>query len=84
MTTNAKMRVYAFTKKVPAPRGYVGMDEVHIQQLQVQTPLGWVTVDEEEVPAHVKISLGAYGDTGGWVSKFAKIGSFGRDGVITL
>lgn len=80
----SKMRVHAFTKRVPAPRGYVGTDEIHIQQLQVETPCGWVTVDEEEVPSHVKISMGAYGDTGGWVSKFAKIGSFGRDGHIIL
>lgn len=80
----SKLRVHAFTKRVPAPRGYVGTDEVHIQQLQVRTPAGWVTVDEEEVPGHVKISMGAYGDTGGWVSKFAAYGTFGRDGLITL
>ena len=79
------LRVHAFTKTVPAPRGYVGTEQIHIQQLQTQVPgLGgrWITLDEEEVPSHVKISLGCFGDTGGWVSKFAKFGTFGRDGII--
>jgi hypothetical protein len=76
------IRVHAFTKTVPAPRGYVGTDVTHFQQLQVQTPFGWVVVDQEEVPDHVKISLGCYGDTGGWVSKFASLGEFGADGII--
>lgn len=78
----SRLRVYSFTKRVPAPQGYVGTDEVHIQQLQARTPIGWMTLDEEEVPAHVKISSGALGDTGGWASKFAALGKFGRDGVI--
>jgi hypothetical protein len=50
-----ELRVHAFTRTVPAPRGYVG---------------------------HVKISMGCYGDTGGWISKFTAFGDFGRDGTI--
>jgi len=76
------LRVYAFTKNVPEAPGYLGRTEVRFQQLQVRLPIGWVTIDEEEVPPHVMISLGCFGDTGGWVSKFAKFGRFGRDGVI--
>lgn len=78
------LRVHAFTKAVPEAPGYVGKTEVHIQQLQVELAgLGWTTIDEEEVPAHVRISLGCFGDTGGWQSKFAAFGTWGRDGLMT-
>lgn len=77
------MRVKAYSKKVPAARGYIGEDTVHYQDLQVKTPVGWITIDTEEVPDHVRISLGCFGDTGGWTSKFAVFGSWGRDGVVT-
>lgn len=30
------------------------------------------TIDEEVIPGHVLISLGCFGDTGGWRSKFAE------------
>ena len=76
------LRVKAYTKKGPAPRGYVGEDEVYVQELQIWVMGGWRTIDQEEVPAHVRISLGAFGDNGGWRSKFAKFGRFGRDGAI--
>lgn len=52
------------------------------QLLQERRWWGWKTIDREEVPAHVSISLAALGDNGGWVSKFAKYGTFGRDGLI--
>ena len=79
------LRVKAFTKTIPAPRGYIGDEQIHIQQLQIQIPgLGgrWTVLDEEEVPSHVKISQGCFGDTGGWISKFAKFVTFSRGGII--
>lgn len=79
---SAQYRVKAFTKRVPAGPGYVGTDEVHIQQLEVKTRIGWQVIDEEEVPSHVRISIGCFGDTGGWTSKFTSVGTFGRDGVV--
>lgn len=80
---SAPLRVKAFTKTVPEARGYVGTTQVHIQQLQAWVMGGWRTIDEEEVPGHVRISLGCFGDTGGWKSRFAPLGSWGRDGVVT-
>lgn len=53
------------------------------QLLQRKGLFGWKTIDREDVPAHVKISLATVGDAGGWVSKFASFGSFGRDGRFT-
>lgn len=54
-----------------------------IQMLQRKRRIfGWKTLDSEEVPGHVLISLGCLGDTGGWVSKFTRYGSFGRDGIM--
>lgn len=52
------------------------------QLLQEKRWWGWKTIDYEEIPPHVLISIGAFGDTSGWQSKFAKFGSFGRDGII--
>lgn len=52
------------------------------QLLQEKRWWGWMTIDREEVPRHVVISLGAYGDTGGWSSKFLEHGTFGRDGYL--
>jgi hypothetical protein len=46
------------------------------QLLQEKRWWGWQTIDREEIPHHVIISLGAFGDTGGWVTKFAAIGTF--------
>lgn len=31
----------------------------------------WVDVETEEIPGHVSISVGCFGDTGGWLSRFA-------------
>ncbi|AXQ68447.1 hypothetical protein HOT99_gp170 [Caulobacter phage CcrBL10] len=84
MSKPAQYRVYAYTKRVAAQRPYIDTEIVHMQDLQVRRWWGWQTIDEEVVPTHVKISLGAFGDTGGWVSKFTKLGTFGRDGVFTL
>ena len=53
-----------------------------VQFLQQKRWWGWQTIDHEFVPAHVTISLGCLGDTGGWTSKFRVHGVFGRDGVI--
>lgn len=82
MTKAPTLRVKAFSRTIPAPPGYVGTTTYYGQRLQRRFGPFWITLDQEEVPAHVKISMGAFGDTGGWVSKFAKLGAFGRDGVI--
>jgi len=82
MSKVRELRVYAFTKTIPAPRGYVGFEEIYIQQLQERTFMGWKTIDEEEIPLRVRISMGCFGDTGGWVSKFSPLGNFERDGII--
>lgn len=77
------MRIYAFIRRQRAPRGYLGYEDVHIQQLQERRWWGWKVLDEEIVPTDVKISMGCFGDAGGWQSKFIKFGSFGRDGILT-
>ncbi len=33
----------------------------------------WIDLDTEIVPEHVEISLGCFGDTGGWRNKFADL-----------
>lgn len=53
-----------------------------VQFLQRKAWIGWKTIDFEVVPDHALISLGCFGDTGGWVSKFTKYGDFGRDGIL--
>lgn len=53
------------------------------QLLQEKRWWGWATLDREEIPQHVLISLGAFGDRGGWMSKFAALGNFGSDGKFT-
>jgi hypothetical protein len=53
------------------------------QILQEKRWWGWKTIERIEVPSHVFISVGALGDTGGWVSPFTRYGRFGRDGLIT-
>jgi hypothetical protein len=67
----SKMRVVSFTND----------DFTGFQLLQQKTMFGWRTIDREDVPADVKISLASVGDTGGWVSKFTEKGTFGRDGT---
>lgn len=52
------------------------------QLLQERRWWGWRTIERVDVPSHVYISLGAYGDTGGWVSPFGVHGDFGADGII--
>lgn len=52
------------------------------QELQEKRWWGWKTIDREEIPRHAIISQGCFGDAGGWVSKFAVHGRFGRDGII--
>lgn len=76
-------RIYAFTRQQKQPHGYVGFEEVHVQELHKKTWFGWKVIDEEIVPSHVIISIGCLGvDPSNWRSKFTKFGSFGRDGVI--
>lgn len=48
------------------------------QLLQERRFFGWKTIDSEEIPMHVIISLATYGDSGGWRSKFAHLPVWGR------
>lgn len=59
MSKNRKLRVVAKN----SPDGWE-----KTQYLQELTRHGWITIDEEEVPRPVIISLGCFGDTGGWVT----------------
>lgn len=43
------------------------------QELQARVPGGWRTIDREEIPSHVLISIACCGDEGGWKSKFADV-----------
>lgn len=57
-------------------------DGQRMQRLVKRWKVGPLTVwrknlGEEEVPGYVEISVGAFGDTSGWVSRFAP---FDRDG----
>ena len=54
-----------------------------IQLLQIRRWYGWKTIDSEVVPSHALVSLGCFGDTGGWKSNFTKYGCFDRDGSFT-
>jgi hypothetical protein len=78
-----RYRIKAYSRIERQPRGYIGTHRVHYQELQRKRWWGWQTIGREEVPNWAVIYLGAYGDTGGWVSKFASFGSWGRDGVVT-
>jgi hypothetical protein len=79
-----QLRVYAFRRRIPEPRGYIGYEIIHVQQLQERHWWGWKILDEEIVPTAVKIALGATGyDCSNWTSKFYAVGEFGRDGRIT-
>ena len=83
-------RVIAYSREEPHGYGYAGTETVHYQELQesytslILRRKRWRTIDIEEVPAHVKISMGAFGDTGGWRSKFSDYLAWGRDGACTL
>ncbi len=77
-------RVIAYTRRIPEDRGYVGTQEVHYQDLQEGDGRRWKTIDREEVPAHVRISQACFGDTGGWMSKFSNLFTWGTDGICTV
>lgn len=70
-------RVVGRIVRVPPARGYRDWTEAHLNVLQVyKGRLGslfprWVDVETEDVPGHVAISIGCFGDTGGWTSRFA-------------
>ncbi len=51
--------------------GYVSFETLRVQQLQVKRWWGWQTVDEEIVPEHVLIEIGAMGSSN-WKSKFSR------------
>ena len=76
-------RIITYTRREPEDHGYVGTKSVTYQELQEGEGKKWRTLGREEVPEHALISLGAYGDTGGWVSKFSDLFAWGRDGVCT-
>lgn len=72
-------RIIKKTKKV-MEHGYTEPSEVVEQHLQLRNEGWfnrlingtWFTIDSEIVPTHAVISDGCFGDTGGWVSKFAE------------
>jgi len=79
-----ELRVHALQRRVPEPRGYIGYETIHVQQLQEKHWWGWKILDEEIVPTHVKIGIACNGfDFSGWKSKFYGVGSWGRDGKVT-
>lgn len=53
------------------------------QLLQEKRWWGWHTIDREEIPHHVIVSLGCFGDTGGWSSSFCATGTFGPNNSFT-
>lgn len=57
------------------PRGYCRSQEDYqylIRKIKVLGVTIWKNrVDQEIIPNHVVISMGCYGDSNGWVSKFA-------------
>ena len=73
MTAEAVERVRVIGSKKPAPGTFFGDRRFNL--LQEQRPFlwgwitSWVTIDEEEVPEHARISLGATGHAG-WKSRF--------------
>ena len=60
-------------------QGYLDKVEINENVLQIQKSYFfglikvWEDLDVEFIPTHVIISMGVYGDTGGWKSKFFKI-----------
>ena len=78
---NRPLRVRAFTRTVPAERGYVGETTERVQQLQARVNWVWEVLDEEIVPEWSLIERGALGSSD-WKSKFSGLGAWGKDGVI--
>ena len=65
-----------------SPKNFRQVQKLVVQKLSWRGK--WVTckvLDEEEAPRHVCISNVCFGDTGGWLSKFAP---FNRDGTFNL
>lgn len=59
-------------------RRFSRQDWTGFQLLQERRWWGWATIDREEVPQHVCISLATCGDAGGWTSKFVNLPVWGR------
>lgn len=80
MNIKPKLRIYAYSR-LQRDYGYDGLHRHYYQDLQARVPWGWMTIDTEEVPTWAK----CYDAIGGcdWKSKFASIGSWGRDGLVT-
>lgn len=68
----------SFSKKV-FELGYSPyVEDIDIQYLVKDTYFKGIRIhreilDKEVIPQHVMISVGAFGDTGGWKSKFADV-----------
>jgi hypothetical protein len=57
--------------------GYLPVEREREFQRLVRISYGWLgshteVLGVEEIPQHVLISLGCFGDTGGWKSRFAE------------
>lgn len=80
--TSGQLRVKCF-RSHRRVRGYIDPEEYYYQELQRKRWWGWQVLATEEVPWDIKLSLGCYGDMGReWRSAFARLGPFGRDGII--
>lgn len=78
-------RVRRFKRRQPIGYGFVGVETVDVQKLQIKRWWGWQTIEEEIIPVHVVIAIGCFGeDDSGWKSKFCNYGTFGRNGVFTF
>jgi endo-1,4-beta-mannosidase len=77
-----RYRIKAYTR-LERDYGYKGLYRHYYQDLQVKRWWGWQTLDTEEVPGWVN-AYNAVGGASGWTSKFAYLGTWGRDGAITL
>ena len=75
--TQVEFRVERFiVERDERERGYLPVRRKREYQRLVKITPGWFgsrreVIDVEEIPADVLICLGAFGDTGGWRSKFA-------------
>ncbi len=76
MVSNIKVERFRRVVRDVSP-GYITVEHEESYQQLVKYEINLLgrprrlIIDEEIIPDHVMISLGAFGDTGGWKSKFA-------------
>lgn len=73
MSKKLRVRYYSFKHKFEG-----------FQLVQEKRWWGWKTLERIDIPSHVVISIGCFGDTGGWISPVVeKYGHYDRNGNIT-